>query len=244
MIKIDKASCLCVDTRYEERKHDIADMSHRIQALGGDWETFKAITNSIPLGVPEDCAYIIENEGDRQDIPADQIKDLERWGYGRDGYKHHHWNAFQCHKAMIQRAIDEKRENLLLLEDDAYFTDRFEEVWEKVTEHIMPGDCDILYLGWWISDENDKFNRIIEQNWNEQGIIQIDKVRQLGGLHGALIDKSMFNFLMKLPATNPIDWQLNAYHSRINSKYILPKIIHTRTTYSLCEGSVITRNEL
>lgn len=238
MIKIDKASCLCVDSRYDERKDDILDMQKRIEALGGDWETFMANTQG------ETAEMNHANPDDWYDIPAEDIPNLHQWGYGREGYKHHHWNALACHKVMIQRAIDEKRQNLLMIEDDAYFPERFEYIWDKVANYFNNDSYDILYFGWWISDENDEFNQNIEKKWADEGIIELDKVVQLGGLHGALVNSNMFEFLMKFPAVNPIDYQLNQYHSQLRTTYILPKIIHTRTTYSLCEGSVITRNEL
>jgi len=111
MIKIDKASCLCLDTRAEERWPDIANMEKRLTKLDVCFEHFIANTQNNT-----------KTTGDYFDVVD---PDVSKWGYGREGYKHHHWNAFQCHKIMIQRAIDEGRENLLLLEDDAYLPDRF-----------------------------------------------------------------------------------------------------------------------
>lgn len=225
MIKIDKASCLCLDKRWMERYEDIRDISLRLDC---DFEFFLAGD-----GKTLDANYDYIDEPD---------PDVSRWGYGRQGFKHHHWNAFHCHKEMIRRAKAEGRENLLMLEDDAYMTDRFEKIWKHIS--AFNPKYDLLYLGWWISDENDEFNKNIEKNWDDRGIIEIDVVRQVGGLHGVLVRNTMFDYILNLPANNPIDYQLNRCHDQFDSLYIRPKIIHTRTTYSMCEGSVITRNAL
>ncbi len=92
--------------------------------------------------------------------------------------------------------------------------------------------------------KNNKFNKNIEQNWSDKGIIRIDKVTQLCGLYGAVIHKSMFDALLSLPANNPWDCQLNQYHESLLTFYIQPKMIHTRSTYSHCEGNIINRIEL
>ncbi len=234
-MKIDKASCLCIDKRYEERRFDLDNMGKRLIKLGADWEVFRACTDE-PW---EKYDYI--------DEPKEELaKEIAQWGYGREGYKHHHWNALQCHRLMIERAKEENRQNLLIIEDDAYMTDRFEEIFELIQDFsvVKSQDFHILYLGWWISDENDEFNINIEKNWSEKGIIRIDKVTQLGGLHGALINETMFDALLSLPANNPWDCQLNQYHNQLNTYYIQPKMFHTRTTYSHCEGSIIERKDI
>jgi hypothetical protein len=232
---IDKATCLCIDKRYDERRFDLDNMGKRMGKLGADWECFHALTENGDPWTPYD--YV--------DVPKkDLAKEIAQWGYGRDGFKHHHWNALQCHKIMIQRAIDEKRSSLLIIEDDAYFTERFEEVWEKVENNIGANDYDILYLGWWVGDELDDFNLECEENYKKNNIVSLYKARQIGGLHGALINKSMFNTIMSLPENNPIDCQLNKIHNQIDSHFISPKIIHTRGVFSECEGYIINRKNL
>lgn len=236
-MKIDKATCLCIDKRYTERRFDLDDMGKRLTKLGADWELFHALTEDGDPWNPHD--YVDKSKDEL-------VEEVAQWGYGRDGYKHHHWNALQCHRMMIERAKEEGRSNLLIVEDDAYMTDRFETVFENIQKFsvVQSGEWHILYFGWWISDENDEFNVNIEKNWEEKGIIRIDKVKQLGGLHGALINNTMFDALLSLPANNPWDCQLNQFHSQLLTYYIQPKMFHTRTTYSHCEGSVIERKDI
>ena len=234
---IDKATCLCIDQRFDERRFDLDNMGKRLGKLGADWECFHALTENGDPWTPYD--YV--------DVPKkDLAKEIAQWGYGRDGYKHHHWNALHCHRIMIQKAKEEGRKNLLIVEDDAYMTDRFETVFDELSQFsvVKNNSYHILYFGWWISDENDEFNKNIEKNWEENGTIRIDKVTQLGGLHGALINETMFDALLTLPANNPWDCQLNQFHNKLQTYYVEPKMFHTRTTFSHCEGSVIKRKDI
>lgn len=224
MLKIDKVTCLCLPDREE----NWSQLEAQIKEKGWNYERFLAGKPSY--SGPLKLDYVdVENP------------DVSRWGYGREGFKHHHWNAFQCHHEMLRRATKEGVENLLILEDDAYITDRFDKVFAQVPENL---EYDILYLGWWIGDENDQFNKKIESEYAADGIIRIYKVGQLGGLHGALINRRMFRFILGMPANNPIDCQLNYNHPNLNTWYVAPKIIHTRSMLSVCEGSVINRNHL
>lgn len=223
MICIDKVTCLCL----VDREKEWSELEEQIKQKGWDYERFLAGSSM----------YSTQYKLDWEDVDN---PDVSRWGYGREGYKHHHWNAFQCHHEMIKRAKAEGRKNLLILEDDAYITDRFDKVFNEIPE----AQFNILYLGWWVGDENDEFNKKIETDYAADGIIRLHKVVQLGGLHGALIDASMFDFILSMPANNPIDCQLNMYHGQLQTWYVAPKIIHTKTMLSICEGSVIERNKL
>ena len=224
MLKIDKATCLCL----VDRESEWLELEKQVAEKGWDYERLLAGSSMYS------SSYALDWED--VDNP-----DVSGWGYGREGYKHHHWNAFQCHQIMIQRAIEEGRKNLLILEDDAYITDRFDTVFSAIPDDLQ---YDILYLGWWIGQESDIFNKNIEQEYAQDGIIRVNRAVQIGGLHGALINRSMFQFISQLPPNNPIDFQLNMYHHLFKNFYVAPKIIHTKSMFSVCEGYVIDRNKL
>lgn len=171
---------------------------------------------------------------DHIDLPA---KDMPAWGYGREGYKNHHYNAILCHKKMIRIAQANRWNKFLMLEDDAYITPRFEDIYSK----LEINNYDLLYLGWWIGDEKDKWNTNIEKQYAQTKEIKINKVERLGGLHGVIINETIYDIILDLPENNPIDCQLNNIHNLINSYYITPKIIHVKSVYSFCEGSIIER---
>lgn len=236
---IDKTVCLCLNQRWNERKCDILDMSNRIRNFGSDFQIFMAQSSDYPAIQDKDLPPI-----DYYDVPKYKLtKEILGWGYGNMNHKHNHWNALQCHKKIIEQAITEQRKNILMLEDDAYFTYRFELILNKIKDIINTDKFPIIYFGWWFGDENDEFNTNIEKAWDEESSIQILKAKVVGGLHAALIDRQLFNFLLNLPDNNPIDAQLNLcqIHDQINSILITPKMIHTRSTYSYCEGNILER---
>jgi hypothetical protein len=241
-MKIDKTVCLCLNKRWQERRQDILDMQTRIENIGSRFEIFMAQCGDFDPVIDVDIPPIQYYDKTRAELDAE----VSQWGYGNAQHKHNHWNALQCHKYILRQAIQEGVQKLFILEDDAYFVNRFESIWEQIQPFIDEIFIPILYLGWWVGDENDEFNKNIETNWHENGTISIVKVRQVGGLHAAIIDCSMFDFLINLPDNNPIDAQLNllGIHHQINTIFIAPKLIHTRSTYSYCEGNVIERNNI
>lgn len=238
-MKIDKAVCLCLNQRWNERKTDIYNMKERSEAIGADFQIFMAESADYDPVVSVDMPPI-----DYKDVPkANLSREIAGWGYGNAHHKHNHWNALKCHKIILSQCIKEGRENVLMIEDDAYFTSRFEEVWEQIQSELDSDTFPIIYLGWWVGEENDEFNKNFETKWQKDGIINIVKVRQVGGLHGAIIQNEMFEFLLGLPDNNPIDAQLNILgaHNQLKTILIAPKLIHTRSTFSYCEGNIIER---
>lgn len=170
------------------------------------------------------------------------VKLMKYWGYGLEDKKVRHWNAMISHRMMIKRAKAAGWSRFLMLEDDAYITNRFKQVTESINGLDL-NEIDLLYLGWWIGDENDKWNKDVEEKYNN-GEACIQELRRAGGLHGVVINESMYDKILSLPLSNPIDSQLNQIHSSINSLVLLPKVIHIKSLYSECEGRLIERNEI
>lgn len=226
-LKIDAAVCLCLDKRENEWRNLI--------------EQGKQFNLDIHPFICGDgsCKDLVYSKVDEKD------PDVSMWGYGRPGYKQHHYNAFKCHQKIISLAKYAQFNNILILEDDAYITDRFSEVLNNLEKiNAIPEQFDILYLGWWVGHETDQMNESLETLWNDNKICGIRKAYQIGGLHGALINSSMFDTILNMQPIDPIDCQLNKIHRNINSYYIFPKVIHTKTTYSYCEGSIIERKKI
>lgn len=172
------------------------------------------------------------------------IEKMGNWGYGANELSRwRHWNASISHRMMIERAKQNKWKAFLMMEDDAYITSRFKDVLPKL---VLPlDDFDLLFLGWWMGQEDDEFNTKIEENYNMYGRVQLGvPTRPIGGLHGVVIRESVYDLILDLPWTNPIDSQLNAYHQKIKSYYVMPKIIHVKSVHSNCEGCTFTRKHL
>lgn len=222
-----EAYCLCLDKRKEHW--------FRLQK-----ECSEVGINMTPF-ICGNGQILSENEYDQVD---EENPDVSQWGYGIDGHKKNHYNALIAHKKIISKAKERDLPFFLMLEDDAYITSRFSDVLYEVTPYVT--DFDLLFLGWWIGDENDSYNKELEVEYRKHKRVGHSRCSQIGGLHGVVIKESMYDFLLNLPENNPIDYQLNAneIHRQINSYYITPKIIHTKTMYSECEGSVIERLDL
>lgn len=190
-------------------------------------------------------------EYDRIDI---EDAPIDSWGYG--GHKTNteeeiqikkikHCNAFLSHQAMAKKALEDGDEKVLFLEDDSYFTERFDEVVKKAEPEIEKINYDMLYLGWWLGDEGDEFNNDIEKIWEESKSIGIGKATRIGGLHGVIISRKILDIITRLEPINPIDSQLSRFfHDKIESSFLAPKIIHDKGIFSECEQSTITRLKL
>ncbi len=221
----DKVTCLCLDQRVQHWE----DLERSCYAMG--WKLDKFIA------------------GDGQLI-ADRYKynwkdtvnpDVSGWGYGGLGRKHHHYNAFNCHKQMIEQALSKNCQRVLFLEDDAYITGRFHDVMYRLAPAIRSLDFDLLYLGWWLAKTGEVPE--FEEGYNLDKTCGIFPVTtNLGGLHGVIISKKMMEFIYTFPANNPIDCQLNIMgHNRFKSYYVAPKVIHTKTMMSITEGCIMER---
>ena len=144
-----------------------------------------------------------------------------------------------------KKALEDGDERVLFLEDDAYFTGRFDEVVNEIESSGEKTDYDILYLGWWIGNEGDEFNNYVEKNWSDGKGFGIGKVYRIGGFHGVILSRKVLDIITRLDPIDPIDSQLSKFfHSKMESWFIAPKIIHDKGIFSECEQGVTTREKL
>ena len=235
MLGIEKAICLCLDKRKEEWE----DLERQCNSRGIEFEKFIVGDGNI-LG--EDLYDRIDSED----------ADISEWSYGNDITRVRHYNAFLSHIEIFKRAKEQGLKRFLLLEDDAYFTERFEDVISKLHEQIEnleELEFDMLFLGWWIGEADDAWNQTVERLYSEYGAVGIGKISEAhftcGGMHGVIINDTMIDKLLELEAKNPIDSQLNAeLHKEMNTYYIIPKIVHDKGIFSNCEQNTIERKRL
>ena len=232
MLEINKAFCLCLDKRQGEW----LDLEKQCLSKGIPFEKF--IVGDGLMFQP--CQY------DRID---ETEFDFDSWEYGNDTTKLRHYNAFKSHQEIVKKAKSENLDRILILEDDAYFTERFDDVITKLSSQIEKMEFDMLFLGWWIGEEDDAWNEVVEELYHQNGSVGIGKVSEAhftcGGLHGVIINSTMFDAIIEMEPTNPIDAQLNRnFHEEIKSYYIMPKIIHDKGIFSNCEQNTIARKKL
>ena len=146
---------------------------------------------------------------------------------------------------MAKKALEGEDEKVLFLEDDAYFTSRFDDVVSQLEDTISKLKYDMLYLGLCIGDEGDEFNNGVEKIWNEEKRAGTGDVSRIGCLHGVILSRGALDAITRLDPIDPIDAQFNAFfHKYIKSYFIAPKFIHYNGIFSECEQSVTTRIKL
>jgi len=237
MFGIKKAYCLCLDKREEHW----LDLKSQCEGKGLEFNRF--LVGKGEISDPD--------EYDRIDLDEPPI---DRWSYGGHASntveetkikRSHHCNAFLSHQAMAKKALEGGDEKVLFLEDDAYFTNRFDDVVSQLEDTILELEYDMLYLGWWIGDEGDEFNNKVEKIWNEEGSAGTGDVSGVGGLHGVILSRGVLDAITRLDPIDPIDAQFNAFfHKYIKSYFIAPKIIHDKGIFSECEQSITERHKL
>ena len=235
MLGIEKAICLCLDKRQNEWE----DLERQCNSKGIEFEKY----------IVGDGHILEKSLYDRID---DEDCDISEWDYGNDKTRIRHYNAFMSHIEIFKRAKEQGLKRFLLLEDDAYFTERFDNVVSKLDKHIEnleDIDFDMLFLGWWIGEHDDSWNKTVERSYNEYEGVGIGKVSEAhftcGGLHGVIINDTMVDKLLELEAKNPIDSQLNAeLHKEMNTYYVMPKIVHDKGIFSNCEQNTLERQKL
>ena len=234
--QIEKAICLCLD----KRKDHWEDLENQCSLKGIPFEKY-VVGNGKTLD-PSEYDYI-----------DDQDPDMVAWAYGNptDGTPVNHYNAFLCHQRIVQKAKDQKLKNFLMLEDDAYFTRRYDSVISDVQHHLDSEEFkwDMLYFGWWIGHEGDEWNDGMEQAYAEEGFTAIARVfANIGGLHGGVINHTMYDTLLSLNPVGPIDMQLNHLYLhgpvKIDSYFMVPKIIHDKGLFSECDQNPNPRNKI
>jgi len=165
--------------------------------------------------------------------------------YGKSGMIDNRWKhalAFMAHHEMVYRAKTNNLPMVLMLEDDAYITKRYPEIFQRLKHQIQNLNFDIIYFGWWIGDENDYFNDSVEFLWQEHEKCGLMKIRQSVGLHGALINKSAYNTILNMRCIDCMDSQIGK--TDLNCYAVLPKIIHTRSIKSQMEDKIMNRKKI
>ena len=238
---VEKAYCLCLDKR-EEHWLDLKDQCESkgiefYRFLVGEGELFpKEEYDHIDPPAPEDF-YLKWGHGGNSNLDTREEMILK---------KNRHYNAFLSHKAMAKKALNDGCKNVLFLEDDAYFTDRFDEVMLQLEDYIATLDYDMLFLGWWIGTEGDDFNESLEKAWRESHKAGVGKAVIVGGFHGVILREKILELIAnELEPIDPVDAQLNQrFHDKIKSYCVSPKIIHDKGIFSQCEQNTIKRMKL
>lgn len=227
---INDIICLCLDKRKDLWTSLEADCAEKIP---------QAKFHKFIVG--DGCHDLVYNHVD----PAGNVPSTWMWGDGIQAWRH--YCAFLSHKEIIKYAINNNIDNFLLLEDDAHILRRYNNVMSQIQ---LPKEWDIIYLGWHAFEyENHKFagtNLRIEEQYKKDGRAYIQELIQCGGLFAALINKTLYRTILRLPEIAPIDSQINLlkFNNSIKAYNVIPMSIYTKSGISNCEGIYIERDVL
>lgn len=214
---IGRCVCLNVDKRYAEQP--------RIR------EEFGRVGISVE--------FFLAGDGKSVDAPYDRID--EEPPPGREGSypaflkRPNSWNAFQSFRAIIKKADEDGIHTLLLLEDDAYpthdFLDVFPKAWSRL--HSLDPEWELLALG-----ANHTFCP------TQPVGTHLLRMNGSGCWHGILLHRRVFPLVLALEPTNPIDYVVSKQiHPRGHSYAAWPNIVWVRPGFSECEARYVSYEE-
>jgi GR25 family glycosyltransferase involved in LPS biosynthesis len=140
-------------------------------------------------------------------------------------------SAFNCwlaHRKILQKTLDENLANVLIVEDDAFIENDFEEILAHTEDFWNQNSWDMIYFGSYLS----------QGNWSYTSNKNILKVHNCGGWHGVLINKNVITTLLQYPPLGPFDWLCSqVIHPNYNCYAIYPSIISQKSGFSFVENS-------
>ena len=160
-------------------------------------------------------------------VHADSVK-RKSWTDRTNAY-----NAYRAHRAMIERAVDEGVENLLIVEDDAVLRPAyFEWVVSEASLFLDSNPWDMIYLG---------------SYYRKHGSIEVasNVIRLSGetGWHCVLLNRTMFGKLLDLPVLGPMDWMCSqTIHGSHMCYGLTPSVSLQLETYSNIEEKTVSYN--
>ncbi len=187
-----------------------------------------------------DVERFIVGEGNK-DLQYDWIdKDFfpdKSWKWGGGEQAIHHFRAHLAHKKIIIKAMKNKYNNFLLLEDDAILLPRFETVFNQLVGQIINKEWDLIYLGYhaweYEKDIPTGMNIVVENLYNKNHKCHLLKPHKaIAGFHGILINNSAYYKLLTTPIEYPLDHMMNMSSSKLKRFMCVPIIIDVIDTFS------------
>lgn len=209
LFNIDRTVCLTLDKRYED--------ALKIEAKGYEYGL------NIELFLAGDGQMLDHYDHvDTDDLPPRYTNSTN---YATWWNRPNAYNAWKCHKKILQKAKQDGIEQLLLLEDDAFFENDLAEVVTNAYKFLQYSKWDMLYFGWY---SNNHLKPTINTNvWSMHGG---------AGFHGVLLTKEMIDLFAEFDACGPFDWMAGHAHNAIKAFAIYPSVITQKSGHSYVEG--------
>ena len=138
------------------------------------------------------------------------------------------FNAWKCHKLMFQSSLLDGFDHLLLIEDDAFIENDFDDILEKTEEFWDIHQYDIIYFGCYPQPNG------LQPTTNPY----LFKATKVAGFHAVLLTKPVIEKLLSFFALGPYDEICWKYiNSKVHAWAFNPCIISQKSGYSFVEGS-------
>jgi GR25 family glycosyltransferase involved in LPS biosynthesis len=136
------------------------------------------------------------------------------------------YNAWISHRKIIGKSLAEGFDHVLILEDDVFIEDDFDEVLSKTKQFFKDHKWDAVYFGGYHNPNSWKFTT------NDNVI----KLAGSGGWHAVCLTRPIMEKLMTLPPIGPYDWTMGKYlHQQYDCFAIYPSIISQQSGFSWVE---------
>jgi|15BtaG_2_1085339.scaffolds.fasta_scaffold00003_167 hypothetical protein len=210
---VDKAICLVLDKRYDDWSQKVLP---QLKILGVEVEAF----------IAGDGGYNLEYDHiDSQELPVycGGI-DYPTWYKRPNAY-----NAWKCHKKMLEQCVEQDVEYVLFLEDDVQVHEDYEEVTRQAIRDLSYNHIDMLYLGHYGTKHNSR----------KTNVPNVVRMSGGGGWHSVIIHNRVMKQLLRINDVpyGPFDWQCGQQiHKQFDCYGLNPSVITQIDGHSYVEG--------
>lgn len=137
-------------------------------------------------------------------------------------------NAWLSHRKIIEKSLLEGFDHVLIIEDDVFIEDDFDEVLWKAEPFFIENKWDAVYFGGYHN----------ENSWRLTNNDNVIKLQGSGGWHGVLLSRPIMEELMQELPIGPYDWIMGQkYHQKYDCYAIYPSVISQKSGHSYVENS-------
>lgn len=223
---IDKAICLVLDER-KEQVHRIADEWHK---KGVHVDFFYAGNGS-----DTDLTY---DHIDEPILPPKYSNSIEYPTWHR---RPSVYNAWKCHKKMMERCLETDDNNFLFLEDDSFIEEDFDDIWSKTSNFFSANEWDAIYLGSYHNWQHTRYGPVASYSKTDNP--NLLRLRGSGGFHGVILSRKVLLGLVNVLPRGPFDWTFGQLHNSYNVYGIYPCIVSQMSGWSFIEGQFLEKPE-
>ena len=206
---IDKIICLCLDKRVKLW----SELDEQVKSI------FGRPMHKFIAGDGQSLDGHVYDKVDNNEKPL--TSGQHSWVERPNAY-----NAWKCHKEMMNIVLEEGASNALFLEDDAYFTNDFVENLQQIEYKEWDG----LWLG--------SYHGGNPAGYEMYEKFKIEQSQRHAGFHACILKRNIIEKLVTYDPIGPIDWILGSKMAKQYNFYVcVPSLAIQRSTHSFVEDS-------